>query len=862
MFLKLLDRMLARIRRRDLERESDDELAFHIEMQTDANLRQGMTPDEARRAARLALGGVEQTRELVRDQRSTIVDSVWHDVRYAMRTLRHSPGYTTTAVLTLVLGIGLNTGLFTLFNATALRPWPVASPRSVVRVRPGVDVRGRYSTTTWAEYLALRSRSTTLTGLAAFRRAGATLDDGSNWQTCYVSSDFFTVLGVRLQVGRSFLSQEEGTVGDRRDVAIISDRLWRDRLGSDPRIVGRPIRIGGRRLTVVGITEPRFFGPDPMSSSDLYLPIPALSDAEPGGGFGVELAGRMAPGATRPQVKAELDAVSRHFRASAGLDPRPLHVVGTTTLDQPTRTRGLDALGLMLGAAVLLLVVACSNVGNLQLARAQVRQREIGIRLAIGASRARIVRQLLTESVILSFGAGAAALAAARFATLPILVAIVGDPIRELRLFSPDLTVVGFTLAMSLLATGVTGLAPALRATRPMAVVARGAVWSPGSDGGTLRLRTLLLATQIALATVLLIGAGLLTRGTLGAISMDLDVETKDLVLLQLSPAVREGPPEEGSAPMRAVVEALSASGVAPIGLTETTPLVPNAIKMRVRLPSESDAVYRMPMSRPVSNGFFSLLRIPIVAGRLFDERRPDAREAIVNETFAKMFWPGKSAVGETLVAQQEGVILTVVGVSRDCHETGLEEIPPVIHTAASLGVWPTVIVRSPTGKEAARLRAIVAGVNPKIRVTVAPLRGALRDSLKYSMLGAAIAWALGLLALALASIGVFGVFAYIVEERRREIGIRMALGARAPQVIRLMLAQTRAATGAGLMAGFALSLAAGRILRGYLYGVGPADPIAYAGIAVLLLAAAVMATYVPALRATRVDPAVTLRCE
>jgi len=855
-------RVRARIRYRHFERDLAEELEVHREMKEEALGSEGVPAEDARHRARRELGNVTMMRE---DARAVWIapwlESVGEDVRYALRNLRKHPGFTLAATATLVLGIGLNAGLFTVFNAVALRPWPVRDPRTLMLVRPERDTHGRFSVISLAEYDFLRQHTTSFAGLAALIAGGTSLDDDARrlMATSFVTTNFFDVVGVGAELGRGFVT-DEGVSGGPRSVVVLSYRLWRSRFGGDPAIIGRTVRIDKQPFTVVGVAERAFTGPDPESANDLYVPLAAMPLIRPDEKLeAVNVVGRLGPGASRSRAKAELDTLSRRFRAWSRLEPRPLHVTGTARIDQPGAGAEFASLFLMLAAVFLVLLVACSNVGNLQLARALGRRREIGIRLAIGASRRRVVRQLLTESLVLSFGAGALATLAAFVLPGPLIQFIVGGQNNRLEMLRPDSTVLAFTAVVALLAALVSGLAPALRATKPGPTIAA-ADWHL-VNAGRVPVRAILLATQIALSMVLLVGAGLLTRGISRTLATDLDFTTKDVVVAQMTPGAhlnRAG----ADAFVRSVADALQAAGLSPVGVADVTPVRHSYVGMRTRLPAESDAVYRMVQHRPVSNNYFAVLGIPLVAGRWFDEHGPEGREAIVNQTFARTVWPGRQAVGETFVDIRTHSSYTVVGVVRDCHETGLGDIPPVLHTAVEIGRWSSLLVRGEPGVTAARIRTIVGGVDPRIKMTIVPLRDYVREELEAPILGASIAWAIGLLGLALAVVGVFGVFAYIVEERRREIGIRIALGARGAQVVRLILTQTRMATLGGLAVGFVLSLGAGQLLRAYLFGASPFDPIAYGGIGLVLTLAALIATYIPARRASRIDPAVTLRCE
>ncbi len=860
-------RLRARIRYRQFERDLAEELALHRDLKEAALASEGVGADEVRWRARRELGNITLMRENARAVWiAPWLESVWQDVRYALRNLRAHPGFTAAATLTLVLGIGLNASLFTVFNAVALRPWPVRNPRTLMLLHSQPDAQRRFSPVSLEEYTFLSRHTTSFTGLASVLSAGTSLEADDSRRptgTAFVTTNFFDVVGVGTETGRTFAAGDGASAG-AGTVVVISHQLWRNRFGGDPAIIGRTLHIEKRPFTVIGVVERGFTGPEYRIATDLYLPFAAMASVRPNeqprpG----RVIGRLAPGIGRTAAKVELDALAYRFRTASRLEPRGFLVTGTSPVEQPNGPRGLGSLALMQAAMFLVLIIACSNIGNLQLARALGRRREIGIRMSMGASRRRVVRQLVTETLVLSCGAGILALGAAHVLPGPVLRLILGahvsgpnDPFARLR---PDSYVLAFTAALSFLAALVSGLAPALRATKPGPTITA-ADWHR-IGAGRMPVRAILLATQIALSMVLLVGAGLLTVGIARMLSQDLDFTTKGVVVAQMTPGAQSHR-ADADAFVRSVLDAMQTAGLSPVGIADLTPVRSNSAGMLIRLPGESASVYRQVAHRPASNSYFAVLGIRLVAGRWFDEHASEPREAIVNETFARTVWPGNQALRHSFVDTHSHASYTVVGIVRDCHETGLGDVPPVLHTVAQPGGWSNLLVRGEPGLTAAKIRTIAARVDPGIKMTIVPLGDYVREELAIPIVGAGIAWASGLLGLALAIVGVFGVFAYVVEERKREIGIRIALGARGAEVVRIIIAQTRMATLGGLAAGFVLSVATGRLLRAYLFGASALDPIAYGGIALLLGASAVIATYVPARRASRIDPSVTLRCD
>lgn len=867
-------RLRARIRYRHFEHDLVEELALHRAMKEDALRSEGVGGEEARWRATRELGNVTMMRENARAVWiAPWLESVWQDVRYAVRNLRKHPGFTLAATATLVLGIGLNASLFTVFNALTLRPWPVADAGSVVRVlAQSRATQGRSDGISIAEYRFLQQHAVSFAGLVAIERAGAPVGEAGSTQvdylqTCFVTANFFDVLGVAMEAGRGF-APDEGVFGAPRWVVVISDRLWRGRFAAAPDVIGRRVIINQQPFTIVGVASRRFTGPDPVRRYDLLVPLPALPLVRPNAiaadGFDnpeeccAEVVGRLAPDISREKARAEVEALSRRFRGAWKLRAIGVLLTGTAMLGQPATVERMPVFVLMFAAVFLVLLLACANVGNLQLARAAGRHREIAIRLAIGAGRWRLVRQLLTESLLLCTLAGAAAVGVAY--VLPGILIRWSEPAGAPREWSegitPDLTVLAFTLALSALAAVLSGLAPALRATRAGARV--GAAEWRHIGPGRVRLRSILLATQIAASTVLLVSAGLLTRGVVNAMSSDLGFALNDVLVVQVTPVPGSGDASTTSGWFPPVIAALNGAGLGPAAVVDIEPLRDMRLSTDVRLPGERASDARSVRMVPATPDYFAVLRIPLVAGRSFDPRF-SAREVVVNQTLARLLWPGQQAVGKTLIA---GGKVTVVGVARDAHVTGFEAIPPILHRPPAVASVPLILVRHTGTNTEARVRAVLSVIDSRIGVAVKPLSNNLSVSLRNSISGATIAWAIGLLGLALAIVGVFGVFAYVVEERKREIGIRIALGARGAQVVRLILAQTRVATLGGLTVGFVLSLGAGQLLRAHLFGASPLDPLAYGGILAVLLVAAIVATYIPARRASRVDPALTLRCE
>lgn len=871
--IALLRRLAARVRNRRFDENLAEELRFHEEMKGRELQVSGIASGDATAAARRALGNVTLMRERSRAVWiAPWLESVVQDARYAIRNLIRQPAYAITAGLALVLAIGLNTSLFTLFKAMALEPWPVRDPGRVVRIRaqgesrpigPSVD-----------EYRFMREHARSFSGLVAFTSPG----NGARIRAAgrpelyihpvWASANVFDVFGVRMALGGGFVAEDDET-GNRRAPIVLSHALWRTHFASDPAVIGQTVHVGGVAFTVVGVLEPRFDNLGGGNAVDAWMPLSSLSVAQPSMRLAWEpstksaaccigVAGRLAPGVDASKAREELQLLHGRFSSAARGRTGRIEVYGTAAISGPGASR-FALMGVFGAAALLVLVLACANVGNLQLARGLARRREIATRMSIGAGRGRIVRQLLTEALVLACAAGAVAVALA--AVLPsLLFRFVGEEIPahvDARL-APDAEVLLFTLLTCLCACLAFALAPAVQATR--LTIPLGALDRASTRRMRLPLRSVLMATQVAVCTVLLVGAALATRAVVHAMGFDPGFEVGGVhIVSTLMPADGHTSKQRQEFSGR-VLAALESTGGEPVGLASYPPLNRSPLVMSMTLPHEGPLARRSVRLRPVSRGYFDVLGIPMAAGRMFESRARG--EAVVNETFARTFWPGENPLGRIVNdVDSAGVIeqpYTIIGVVRDAYLTSLDEVEPTIFTPARFGVFVTR--DGPEG--IARIRAAALATSPAAIVTGRPLTDELRKYLVESRMGATLAWAIGLLGLALAIVGVFGVFAYAVEERRREIGIRMALGAAKRQVVIALVVSSGRAMLAGLGVGLLGSLGCGPVLQNYLYGLSPLDPAAYALVIAILAGSGALATFIPARRASRVDPAMTLRAE
>ena len=855
---KWLRRVQYLFRQRQIEADMAEELETHRQMARDRALKDGTALSDASAASHRAMGNVTLARE---DARAAWIapwlESVWQDLRYGVRHLRAHPVFTITTGATLLLATVLNTSFFTLFNATVLRTWPVPDAGRVVIVQSRSAEPGGADGVLMSDFEFMRKQARSFAALFAIRGGGsrvstssAVADEFIFVQSAYVSGNFFAGLRVPMAIGRGFVPEED--LQDRpASVGIIGAGLWQKAFGGDHSVLGRTVYVNRQPVTIVGVTASSVSGMWPFTN-ELWMPMAAMalhnrSRGDCCAGVAGKLADRVSPEAARTELAvlmAQLDAASQRKARIVTLN-------GTRPLDQPGGAVRVAPLALILGGLLAILLLACSNIGNLQLARAFARQRELATRLAIGASRGRIVRQLLTETLLVSAVVSAAALALSY--VLPEAILRASGSLTPMRVL-PDMTVAAFTLALCLIATIVTGLVPALRGTRDAADFSA-ARRGPFATRRAV-LRTVLLGAQVALSATLLFGATLLTRGLLHAWSIDPGYSLHTVSVVNVTLPAQAYDAARAASFRTQLRDAFAAANVGPVGMADLVPLQPSALGSSVRRPQDAPADARRVHLRAYSAELFTLLNLPVVAGRLFDDGHTG--EIVVNESMARAFWPDSPAVGQRLIDGSRTV--EVVGVVRDAQLTHLGAVEPAMFVRRMASPMPALLMRSDV--PAAQIRGIVSQLDARATVTIAPLAEILRQSLNSAYTGVAVSWMLGALALVLAVGGVFGVFSYLVEERTREIGIRVALGARRAQVVAALFGATRTALLAGLAVAAILSFAAGQALRGFLYGLYPIDPVAYIGTAALLAIAAVAATIIPARRAMTVDPVVALRHE
>jgi predicted permease len=816
------------------------------------------------------------------------------DALIALRSFRKTPGFTIAAVLSIALGIGLNTTIFSLVNALLLRPVPGADPGRLVTVFTSEDTDDPMSSSSYPDYADLARTNTTLDGLMAHTLMFAGVEHGDTTNITVgelVSSNYFDVLGVPLAAGRAF-SPDADRVGAAPTV-VISHRMWQRDFGGRGDALGKTLVIHGRAFTIIGIAPAGFNGFTAGISAELFLPVGAVDDVEPVGRINstpsptgmhrnekrgqryLFLTGRLKRGVSIDEARAELGTLmaglERQYPVS-NKNRRPTVLRANDVRVLPDADSSIGASAAVLMAAVgLVLLVACSNIASLLLARASSRAREMALRVAIGASRGRIIRQLIVESLVLSMIGGTTGLMLAvwmarllgRFQP-PMQIAIAFD-------FSPDLRVFLFTFVLAI-ATGVLfGLAPALRASRPDLVPAlKGA--SSATRHRRFSLRSFLIAAQMALSTVLLVAAALLLRSFTAASAMDVKFDASHVVYAAINSSKQFATPEAERTFFDTAERQLAAvPGVTSVARSDRLPfaLTGNSAVVKVdgvRGPSENGGT-RVAVAN-VSSHYFETMGIPIVSGRPIDDRDRGASSenvAVINQAAARKFWPNTNPVGQHFKVSDE---FTVVGVSADHPVLAVGETPQPFFQFAldqTHSGFANIVVRTDGSARALTpaVRRTLLSIDPTLAfMGLEPMTGMIDTTLFPARAATVLLGAFGGLALVLAVIGLYGVVSFTVARQTRDIGIRMALGADRRHVIGGVLANSFTLVGSGAIAGLLLAIGAAQVLSGFLVGVSSFDPLSYAAALAVLGAAALVATVIPARRAASINPIEALRSQ
>jgi putative ABC transport system permease protein len=881
--MKWLNVLVARVRalfRRDLVlHDIDEELRAHIEMETEANRELGMTPEEARLSATKSFGNVGSIRDLAYEVRGGgLMETLWQDVRYSGRLLLKHPGFSLIAVLTLTLGIGANTAIFSIVNAVLLRPFPYHAPEQLVMLAESVSGQ-RNGSVSYPNFVDWRAQNSVFEAVSAVRPnenynfSGA--GEPERLQGRLVSAGFLSLLGVKPLLGRDFVAEDDRP--GATPAVIISHEFWTRRFGNDQSIAGKQIALNNQSYTVVGVTPPGFqFGLD----SDVTIPIGLSAERFKARGAdpGITVVARLKPNVSQQQAETETNVIyarleQQYPESNTGRRAYliSLHENFVGDVRQP--------LMILLGSVGLVLLIACANVANLLLVRASSRRREMSVRVALGANRWRIIRQLLTESLILALIGAALGILLAHWGT-SFIASQLPAGIPRLNEASVDVPVLAFTLGVSLVTGLLFGLAPALQASRLNLTEAL-KEGDRGSSGGRQPLRSLLVIGEVALTLTLLVGAGLLIQSFRRVLQVNPGFDPQNLLTMQVSVNNSDGHQvaaffDQWQERVRRLpgVKATAVSNGLPLGVANRPPFF---IEGR---PRPENGKEPSGIRYTVSPGYFDTMGIELVRGRVFtgQDTRDTPLVAVIDEALAQQHFQGEDAIGKRITQSSSGSpSYEIVGVVRHVEHDNLDgqssrspqfylnfnQIPvdrlPTqvrrINLLTRTNVEPSSLV--------AAVREQVAALNKDQAVfNVRTMEDIVDQSIaprRFSML---LLGVFAIVALALASIGIYGMMSYAVAQRTREIGLRMTLGAQSVNVLRLVIGQGMQLALLGVAIGLVASLALTRTMKTLLFGVSATDPLIFISIALLLAVAALLACWLPARRAAKVDPIVALRYE
>ncbi len=881
--LRMLVRSLLHHRR--AETDLADELEDHLNREIESGIRAGMSPEEARHAAQRLVGSTALFEEECRDQRATaFFENLARDLRYAVQMLRRTPLFSAVAILTLALGIGANTFIFTFVENVLLRSLPVSDPERLVSLNWGGAPNMSYP-----NYVAFRDQNSVFSELVASRVniVNLSLRPRENFLVWgyEATGNYFQTLGITPQLGRFFTPADDAAPG-AHPLIVISDRYWRSHFAADPNVLGRVVKVNGYPFTVIGVAPPKFTGTELILACDFWVPMSMELEIEPGNDWyhsrdasNIWVMGRLKPGVSPGEAKTNLDQIARQLARSYPKDvnPKARFDLSRPGLIGEALRKPLTSFSIVLTClAALVLLLACTNLAGMLLARASDRHREIGIRLALGASRFRLLRQLMTESILLAVAGGAAGFAVAAVACRLFSSWRPAFDIPFNTTLRPDSTVLAFTLTLAILATLAFGLTPALHSIR---IDILPSLKDELIRGNLRRLRTrdILVIGQIAISVVLVICSALVVRSLQHALSLKLGYNPDRAVSISFDLRLKGYTPDQSRRFSAALLQKASEiPGFEAVGLTSNLPLRldhgnNNVISRADRaLPKLTEL--RSATIYYISPGYFRAAGTQLLAGRDFASRDRVGTPgvAIVNEALAHLLFPNENPLGKrmrlSMDASDKG--LNIVGLV----ETGKYEYlgedphPAVFLPIQQTGIaWTTLVGRGPLPPRVATnlLRKAVLDLNPELSISNA---GSLKDQLALPLFPARMAALVlslfGLLAMVLAATGLFALVAYAVAQRTREIGIRMALGARAGQVLATIFTRTVVLCAVGILLGAAGTFFASRLLSSVLYGVSPRDPAAYGSALVLMIAVSLLACWNPANRAIRTDPARTLREE
>jgi putative ABC transport system permease protein len=877
----VVSRFRAQTSPQTVDREFEHELAAHLEMATQENIFRGMTPSDAARAARIRLGGNTQLKETNRKLRGLpFIETALQDFRFAFRMLRKNPGFAAIAILTLALGIGANTAIFSVVYAVLLKPLPYADSGQLFTVfQQGIKDPNNRNGFSYLNLRDFQQQSEVFSDLSAVQAHQLTLTghgDAYVIDTSVVTPDLFTTFRVQPILGRAFIS-DDGKFG-AAPVVILSENLWRGSFGSDPNIVGTSVSLDKRSFTIIGVMPSAFRFPQVQQSRQIWIPIvddPLFGNwLDRRGGHWLSVTGRVKPGMTLKQAEAQFDAIAERLTKQFPADND-----GWTVRMIPLRDflagEVKTPLLVLLGAVGLVLLIACANIANLLLARATSRSREIAVRATLGAGRSRLVRQLLSETLVLSIIGGLAGVALAYYG-VHVLTAFLPPGLPQVNTIRIDYAVLGFALGLSVFASCAVGLVPAF-------LVAGSDLQSTLREGGrsgessaSRRARNILASAEIALAFVLLVAAGLLLRSFSKLTEVSPGFQVENIVKAEIAlPRAQYATPQQQLAFSQNLLTRLqSQPGMQNSALAIPLPITDGFINIAFDIenkPAASAAAARIADYVAVTPEYFHVMNIPLVAGRTFEPRDNMSAPvvAVVTQSFARAYFPNEDPIGKRIVfgfPPSPGVPREIIGIVGDVRDVSLGNDPgPMMYAAYAQSPFPgaCIAVNSTlaTRNVISSIRDTVAALDKDLPVTdIATMTEVVHDSMAQPRFRTTLIAIFAAIALILAATGIFGVISYSVQCRTNEIGIRVAMGASARAILKMVLRETLILAAIGLAVGLPVAFASSRVLGHLLFGVSPTDPVTLIAVSLTLAAVAAAAGYLPARRATQVDPLTALR--